>query len=656
MPEKYYLKGYDDMKKAIKRAVIILSAVFVTSQYGCVIAEDYSDNAGSISLDSMTVTGEGIAVDGNIINITSPGDFTVTGSADDAMIYIKTDGKVKLRLSGMSLSNSSGPAIFFDNVEKGFITVTENTENYISDGTEYEYDAKAAIFSNDDLEIKGNGTLSVTGNYDHGIASDDDIKIENSTLNITAVTDGIHVNNTFEMTGGTLNISAASDGIQAEEDVIINAGIINIQESEEGIESGTTLTINGGEINIVSTDDGLNSGGGNGMGSDGFANTGMPGGMRAERPEQMFGADAAGSADGSEEMPQAPENMPEQPQMPEDGNTPSEGFVPNGEAPERPNEIGGEARTEQGGADTGQSTENVDKSLYINGGVIRINAQGDGADSNGDFYMTGGELYIDGPSSGGDGAVDCGKFVVSGGTVIAVGSSAMAMGPSGESEQNSIMINLDNQLSAGTNIILKNSVGEEIMNYTTKKEFSSIVYTSDTLQVGESYELYADGELLQSIEMTDAQTTVGNRGFGGGRGGGMQRPDGSFGMGRQPVQSDGISIVLNGSEITTDTEPVIAEDSVLVPVRVIFEALGMEVSWDEATSSITAEKDELVITMQIGSKTAYKNGEAEELAAAPEIRDSRTLVPVRFVAESLGMQVDWNEDTRTVEINEISLN
>lgn len=168
--------------------------------------------------------------------------------------------------------------------EKSLITVTENTENIVEDGSDYgDTDAKAAIFSNDDLEIKGNGSLTVVGKLQtrHCLGTND-ISIENGVLNITAnVTDGIHVNNTFKMSGGTLNISAVSDGIQAEEDVVIDGGVINITKSEEGIESGTTLTINGGEINIVSTDDGLNSGGG--LGTGGFGAGGF-GGMGRPRP------------------------------------------------------------------------------------------------------------------------------------------------------------------------------------------------------------------------------------------------------------------------------------------------------------------------------------------------------------------------------------
>lgn len=65
--------------------------------------------------------------------------------------------------------------------------------------------------------------------------------------------------------------------------------------------------------------------------------------------------------------------------------------------------------------------------IQISGGMLTVNAGGDGLDSNGDLTVTGGEIYIDGPVQGGNGALDCsGAATISGGTVIAVGSSGMA--------------------------------------------------------------------------------------------------------------------------------------------------------------------------------------------------------------------------------------
>ena len=110
-------------------------------------------------------------------------------------------------------------------------------------------------------------------------------------------------------------------------------------------------------------------------------------------------------------------------------------------------------------------------------------------------------------------------------------------------------------------------------------------------------------------------------------------------------------MVLNGAALTFDASPTIENDTTLVPFRGIFEALGMEVTWDEATQTVSAWKDGVTLTLTIGSAEADKNGEKIGLLAAPVLsKEGRTLVPVRFIAESLGLTVTWDEATRTVNI------
>lgn len=151
-----------------------------------------------------------------MVTITEGGDWEVTGSCDNSMIYINTgeekdvNDKVKLRLNGMSLTNTSGPAIYFDRCKKAFITIEDGTTNTVSDGTAYSEsnaEAKGAIHSDDTLEIKGKGTLNVNGNYKHGINSDDDIIIENGVINITSVKDGLHANDDITLSGKNIKLT-----------------------------------------------------------------------------------------------------------------------------------------------------------------------------------------------------------------------------------------------------------------------------------------------------------------------------------------------------------------------------------------------------------------------------------------------------------------
>lgn len=213
----------------------------------------WKENLGTINLDStITYTGKGISVEGTTVNITAGGDHEVTGTLNDGMIYVNTKEKVKLRLSGASITNSSGPAIYFADVDKAFITITAGTVNSLTDGSTYsDTEAKGALFSNDDIEIKGKGTLNITGNYKHGISCDDDIKIENGTITITAVTDGINANNKIKISGGDINITAGSDGIDSDEVVEISGGTVTITAEDDAVHAELDYIVSGGVVNII---------------------------------------------------------------------------------------------------------------------------------------------------------------------------------------------------------------------------------------------------------------------------------------------------------------------------------------------------------------------------------------------------------------------
>ncbi|MCL6479962.1 MAG: hypothetical protein K6T65_16465 [Peptococcaceae bacterium] len=102
-------------------------------------------------------------------------------------------------------------------------------------------------------------------------------------------------------------------------------------------------------------------------------------------------------------------------------------------------------------------------------------------------------------------------------------------------------------------------------------------------------------------------------------------------------------VVLDGQFLKFDTPPVIESGTTLVPLRQIFESLGASVSWDAATKKIVAGKDSAVITLSIGSVEAFVNDKKITLNVPPKIVDGRTLVPLRFISESFGAQVDWDQ-------------
>lgn len=106
-------------------------------------------------------------------------------------------------------------------------------------------------------------------------------------------------------------------------------------------------------------------------------------------------------------------------------------------------------------------------------------------------------------------------------------------------------------------------------------------------------------------------------------------------------------VVLDGREISFDVPPVIEDGRTLVPLRAIFSALGADVKWDGYTQTVTAIKDNTNIKLIIGGK-AYINFQPVDLDVPAKIIDGRTMVPLRFVTESLDCNVDWNKDTQTI--------
>ena len=113
---------------------------------------------------------------------------------------------------------------------------------------------------------------------------------------------------------------------------------------------------------------------------------------------------------------------------------------------------------------------------------------------------------------------------------------------------------------------------------------------------------------------------------------------------------DEIKILLDGTLLEMDQTPIIVDGRTLVPLRAIFEALGAVVGWDGETNSVIASKDDTVIIMQIGHENLYKNNETIKLDVPPVIINSRTLVPVRAIAESFNLTVGWDDATRTVTV------
>ena len=109
-------------------------------------------------------------------------------------------------------------------------------------------------------------------------------------------------------------------------------------------------------------------------------------------------------------------------------------------------------------------------------------------------------------------------------------------------------------------------------------------------------------------------------------------------------------VIVDGRLLQFDVPPTIIQGRTLVPLRGIFEALGVEPHWNSQTQTVTAQTGTTEIILPIGSRFPTVNGLPVELDVPGTIVEGRTLVPARFIAESLGAEVNWIQETRTVVI------
>ncbi len=112
-----------------------------------------------------------------------------------------------------------------------------------------------------------------------------------------------------------------------------------------------------------------------------------------------------------------------------------------------------------------------------------------------------------------------------------------------------------------------------------------------------------------------------------------------------------IRIYINGDELKTDNNPVIINGTTMVPMRDIFEALDSKVNWDSATKSVTATRGNKAIKLTVNSTEAIVNGKTNILNEAPYVNENQTtMVPLRFISEALGADVEWNGTERVITI------
>ena len=389
-------------------------------------------SAASITLSGSTAqsNGSGVSINNATVTISKEGCYLISGELEDGQIIVDAgdSDKVQLVLDNASIHCSTGSAILVRNADKVKVTLAADSENELSDGTEYQTDddnPDAALFSKDDLVINGSGSLTVQGNYKHGIAGNDDLVITGGRLTVNSLSHALRGKDSVAILDGTFVLTSQKDGIQASntEDstkgwVQIDGGNFTIQSSGDGIQAETNLSIYDGSFTIT-------SGGGAVNGADHTENRGggfgRPGGNRPDSANSQTSPEMPSQP---AESGQTPSEMPSQPA--EGGQTPSE--MPSQPAEGEQSSSGNESDyselifdpddfddTSTADSDTTVSTKGIKagNALLIQQGTFVIDSADDAIHSNYSVTIDGGSFQL---SSGDDGIHAEAYLNINGGT------------------------------------------------------------------------------------------------------------------------------------------------------------------------------------------------------------------------------------------------
>lgn len=443
--------------------------------------EYIKDECSMISLSDGNSSGENILINDDVITINEAGTYFVSGTLSDGQLVVNVgnDEKVQIILDSVSITCEEGPCIYIEQADKVFLTMVEDSiidinATIISSTSETNIDA--AIYSQDDLTINGDGTLNVLSTNGNGITSKDTLCITSGTYDIQSDNHGLEGKDSLLIGGGTIDVttaggsanaptittssnmqmpagrssstsSSSSDdisakGLKSDSYIYILDGDINIDAYDDAIHSDLDLCIDGGTIEISSGDDGIH----------GQVTTCINGGTIT--------------------MTTCYEGLE------------GESVVVNG------GDI--TMSCSDDGINAVSSSEGTGNAcIEINGGSIYLSSinEGDGLDSNGDIYINGGYTVIESTDITTDTALDYdGEGTITGGVFIGLGSEGMTTQNFDEnSTQGSILLTFNSTLCE--DITICDEEGNILIEVVPTKEYQVVVVSSPDLVVGETYTL-----------------------------------------------------------------------------------------------------------------------------------------------------------------------
>lgn len=497
--------------------------------------------------NSIDIKGEGASANGSTLTISSDGVYEISGTLTDGQILIDAPkkAKVELVLSGINVASSKNAAIYCKNCDDLFITLTENTQNVISDSPNYTYDdvakeePNATLFSKTDLNIGGTGWLTVNASFKHGIYTKDDLVIEgggfvvnapsdavrgkdsvnilDGRFEITSSGDGIKASSKdsaelgyVQITGGEYHIKATGDALQAETSLIISGGTFDIttegtpagtSSSQKGLKAGTLVSVADGNFTLKTRDDAVHSNVDVKIDGGKFYIETKDDGIHADRNLYING--------GEIEIPVCYEGF--------------EGTIIEINGGRSFINASNDAVSAAAGTPEAESWSgrggNPNVQAWIKGGELEACAGGDVVDSNGNIYVTGGTLRLSAPPYPDyEGSLLCnGDVTISGGNIAAVGCMGVNVY---WDKQPVLWFSHAKEIAEGSTLSIRDANGRTLLELAVRNDAVQSVYTTPDFKVGETYSLFINGEKRFDVTLQEGMNALGDDGgkFTGGYG------------------------------------------------------------------------------------------------------------------------------------------
>ena len=484
-----------------------------------------------------TITGAHVTIIQSA-DVTEELTYTLQGSSDDGSFWMDGELKISLVLNGLTLTCADSAAINIRDGKRISVQLVDGTVNTLVDGADGSQ--KGCFVVNGHAEFKGAGELNITGNTKHAFFGDEYVELKSSTgtINIlSAVKDGMNINQYFEMKGGTVNISnIGDDGIQVsvtDDDtdeqngqVIISGGTLTIDitaTAAKGIKCDDAMTISGGTITITTS-----------------------GGGEYDSDDKDVSACACLKADGELTISDGTLNLTSTGKggkgISSDGNMDISGGTINvtttgatytyGSYDALPKGVksdasltvsGGDLTISATGGDGAEGLECKD-TMIISGGDIIINAYDDAINATNEITVTGGRVYAyasnnDGIDSNGtlhflgglvlacgtdepEGPFDCddSTFALQGGTIIGIGGDSSS--PTSSLTTQPTIILDGGSYTSGSYVALVDPDDNPVFCFKIPRTFSSaeLFISSDTLETGKTYTVLTDCDMTINTE------------------------------------------------------------------------------------------------------------------------------------------------------------